>query len=237
MTIHRNISIELPTATLFGDLSIPDRPEGLVLFSHGSGSSRKSPRNGYVADILVHHGFATLLFDLLSEEEDRIPAMRFNIGLLTERLVATTRWIAREKGVEGLPIGYFGASTGAASALRAAAKLPEMVEAVVSRGGRPDLADSELVHVQAPTLLIVGAMDTPVIELNRRAMKRMPCIKEMRVVAGAGHLFEEPGTLAEVAQLASEWFEVYLTSEGHSSSGDKRTNRGSASVSRAVHPR
>lgn len=231
MSDRKSISIPLHNMRLSGDLFIPNRQHGLVLYSHGSGSSRSSPRNAYVSEMLGHNGFATLLFDLLTEAEDQDPQMRFNIELLTTRLVATTRWIAQQEDVAGLPIGYFGASTGTASALRAAVQLPDLVEAIVSRGGRPDLANAELANVKAPTLLIVGAMDSVVIDLNRRAMERMNCIKEMQVVAGASHLFEEPGTLAEVAQLASEWFEAYLYTPQRARTGGDGWIIGSASES------
>lgn len=206
-----SMSIDLPEVRLIGDLTVPDHSKGLVLFSHGSGSGRLSPRNRYVAEVLVEFGFATLLFDLLTVFEDLDEAMRFDIDLLTERLVAVTKWVIHHEAVEGLPVGYFGASTGAASAIRAASRLPKTVTAVVSRGGRPDLAMEALLKLRAPTLLIVGSLDTMVIDLNQRAFRQMRGVKKMEVVEGATHLFEEQGTLTEVARLAGEWFEHYLT--------------------------
>lgn len=200
------MKIPLGKLTLEGDLTIPNNAKGLVLFAHGSGSSRKSPRNRYVAQVLNSGGVATLLFDLLTPEEERVDAvtaeLRFNIDLLTERLVKVTQFILKE----GLKIGYFGASTGAAAALKAAAQLPNEIAAVVSRGGRPDLALERLPQVQAPTLLIVGSLDLQVIEMNKTALKLMRCEKELKIVAGATHLFEEPGTLENVAEVALDWF-------------------------------
>ncbi len=192
----------------------PAKATGLVLFAHGSGSSRHSPRNAFVADALAEGNLATLLFDLLTPEEEaidrRTAALRFDIGLLATRLVAATQWAREDPTVCDLPIGYFGTSTGAAAALIAAATLPREVRAVVSRGGRPDLAGSYLPRVQAPTLLIVGGADDVVIDLNREAAARMTVRHRIEIVPGATHLFEEPGTLAEVARLAREWFARYL---------------------------
>ena len=185
---------------------MPDKATGIVLFSHGSGSSRKSPRNNYVAEILQENLLGTLLFDLLTEEEDRIYENRFNIGLLTRRLIAVTDWVLVYTHGRRLPIGYFGASTGAASALRAAAHFRDKISAVVSRGGRPDLAMEDLPKVTAPTLLLVGGLDTPVIQLNRQAQSQMNAPTELQVIPGASHLFEEPGKLREVAQLTAGWF-------------------------------
>ena len=200
--------------TLEGNLNVPDNPQGVVLFAHGSGSSRYSPRNQFVARVLYDAGFATLLIDLLTareEEEDRITAhLRFDIKLLSERVKGATDWLTLNPVTQNLKMGYFGASTGAAAALVAAAEHPLLVGAVVSRGGRPDLAGSSLTSVQAPTLLIVGSRDTQVIELNRMAFALLRGEKQLEIVPGATHLFEEPGTLEQVAQLASKWFERYL---------------------------
>lgn len=204
------MSIPLPGATLVGDLIIPHHACGLVLFSHGSGSSRKSPRNRHVAEVLRASGLGTLLFDLLTEHEDEVQDLRFDIPLLTERLTAVTRWTHAQPGLEDLSIGLFGASTGAASALQTAALLPMVVKAVVSRGGRPDLALASLPHVKAPTLLIVGGSDGPVIGMNRLALDRLTCAKRLAIVKGATHLFEEPGKLEEVAELAAGWYELHL---------------------------
>lgn len=191
---------------LDGDLTLPSGAIGLVLFAHGSGSSRLSPRNQYVAGVLNGSGIATLLFDLLTPEEDEIYKTRFNIGLLTERLVVSTHRIRERKDVASLSLGYFGASTGAAAALQAAAILGTDVRAVVSRGGRPDLAGDALKKVLAPTLLLVGGNDDEVIELNRLAYAELRCVKKLSIVPGATHLFEEPGTLEDVARQASNWF-------------------------------
>ncbi|AHM61244.1 phosphoribosyl transferase [Flammeovirgaceae bacterium 311] len=195
---------------LEGELILPVDARGLVIFSHGSGSSRHSPRNKQVAGDLQRAGFATLLFDLLTLEEDRVYENRFNIELLTERLVSVTRWTGRQNEVQNLPIGYFGASTGAASALKAAARVGNFVQAVVSRGGRPDLAIPELSGVQTATLLLVGGDDQQVIELNEEAYARLPQPKQLEIVPGAGHLFEEPGKLESVARLAANWYRQYL---------------------------
>lgn len=195
---------------LSGDLVVPAKVKGLVLFSHGSGSSRLSPRNNYVANILQEGGFATLLFDLLTEAEDQLYANRFDIRLLANRLEETTRWILEYPTAKGLPLGYFGASTGAASALKAAADLGDTVKAIVSRGGRPDLAMSVLADVQCPTLLIVGSLDTEVIRLNQQAFEALSGIRQLEIVAGATHLFAEPGKLKEVANLAAGWFTTHL---------------------------
>jgi len=196
---------------LQGELLLPSRPAGVVVFSHGSGSGRRSPRNRYVAGELRRAGFGTLLLDLLTFDEDLDAEARFDIALLTERLSDAVRFAGTQAATRKLPIGLFGASTGAASALRVAAALPESVAAVVSRGGRPDLAGrSALSEVKAPTLLIVGAEDHGVIELNEAALDQMGCEREMVLVPGATHLFEEPGTLEEVARLAAEWFGKWI---------------------------
>jgi putative phosphoribosyl transferase len=208
--LNEEVMIKVEHATLTGDLTIPENARGLVLFSHGSGSSRLSPRNRYVAGLLNEEHFATMLFDLLTEREDVEYAARFNIGLLTSRLIEVTRWALHEPRFGRSHIGYFGASTGAASALRAAAALPERIKAVVSRGGRPDLAQPALRQVTAATLLIVGALDTEVIELNTKAFRSLTCEKQMTIIPGATHLFEEPGKLKEVAEHAVKWYASYL---------------------------
>jgi putative phosphoribosyl transferase len=193
-----------------GDLTIPADPRGIVAFAHGSGSSRLSPRNRQVAQALNNDGFATLLFDLLTPEEELDRANVFDIPLLGRRLAAATGWLRHQPETSRLPLGYFGASTGAAAALIAAADLGHQVSAVVSRGGRPDLAAPRLGEVRAPTLLIVGGLDTQVLELNRQAQRQLRCPNDLEVVAHATHLFEEPGTLEAVARLASDWFARHL---------------------------
>jgi predicted phosphoribosyltransferase/dienelactone hydrolase len=198
-----------------GHLTIPEHPSGVVVFAHGSGSSRFSARNIYVADVLNGSGMATLLFDLLTPEEERDRANVFNIELLARRLVDVTGWLAGQPDTAALPVGYFGASTGAGAALRAAADPAVTVRAVVSRGGRPDLAGESLTKVHAPTLLIVGGRDEMVLELNRRAQAAMPGPCELTVVPGATHLFEEPGTLEKVAVLARDWFINHLSPAAH----------------------
>lgn len=204
------VAITGDSVILEGMLGLPPKAPGVVLFAHGSGSSRLSPRNNYVARVLRNAGLATLLMDLLTEEEDRNYETRFNIDLLTRRLVAATHWIGKQPRTSQFTVGYFGASTGAAAALNAAARLGAAVGAVVSRGGRPDLADS-LDQVRAPTLLIVGGLDTEVIALNRQAYAQLGAEKELVIVPGATHLFEEPGTLERVADLAARWFTRHLT--------------------------
>jgi len=206
-------------AALEGELVLPQSATGIVLFAHGSGSSRHSSRNQFVAQRLQNAGLATLLFDLLTLEEEQVDVVtrqhRFDIDLLTRRLVGATNWLCQQPQTSQLAIGYFGASTGAAAALRAAALLPDKVSAVVSRGGRPDLAMAELSQVQAPTLLIVGGWDEQVIELNRQAQAQLNVKNNLEIVPGATHLFEEPGTLEKAADLAKNWFVVHL----HKSSG------------------
>jgi putative phosphoribosyl transferase len=203
------VQIQAGRAVLSGNLTIPEDTIALVLFAHGSGSSRHSPRNQFVARTLNDAGLATLLFDLLTPEEEAIDTYtrehRFNIGLLTERLVYATKWAKQQEQTPNL-VGYFGSSTGAAAALVAAAEIPQDVGAIVSRGGRPDLAGDALPKVQAPTLLIVGGNDDVVIELNEQARDRMRCEVKLEIVPGATHLFEEPGALEKVAKLASDWF-------------------------------
>src|SRR5437764_12610268 len=210
----RLIQVTANSGPLDGNLNIPERASGIVLCAHGSGSSRHSPRNRYVAQTLRERGLATLLIDLLTPDEERQDMrtghLRFNIGLLAERLVGAADWLAQNPDTQRLSLGYFGASTGAGAALVAAAERPDKVGAVVSRGGRPDLAGPALARVQAPTLLIVGGDDVPVIAMNREALAKLRSIKKLEIVPGATHLFEEPGTLEEVARLASNWFEQYL---------------------------
>ena len=196
--------------TLEGDLRLPQSARGLVVFAHGSGSSRHSPRNRFVAEVLQSAGLATLLFDLLTKEEEaediETGRFRFNISLLAQRLVDATDWLKKHKETGGFNLGYFGASTGAAAALIAAAERPDIIGAVVSRGGRPDLAAEFLPQVKAPTLLIVGGQDFTVIQLNQEAMTRLRVEKKLVIVPGATHLFEEPGALEEAARLAADWF-------------------------------
>lgn len=213
---HAGITVPVGRAELAADLSLPDRALGLVVFAHGSGSSRKSPRNRRVADVLNRGAIATMLIDLLTAEEEAIDArtaeLRFDIGLLTRRLTAITDWVGGQPDLKSLRIGYFGASTGAAAALAAAANRPETVRAVVSRGGRPDLAGLELGRVFAPCLFIVGGDDPVVLRLNREAIAQLPGRTERRleIIPGATHLFEEPGTLDLAAVLARDWFEKHL---------------------------
>lgn len=208
--LQKVVAIPSDHLSLEGGLAIPHDAHGIVLFAHGSGSSRHSPRNIWVAQALYRNGLATLLFDLLSKDEDVLYETRFNIDLLTQRLNAATQWVLKHPETKAFAIGYFGASTGAAAALEAAAALGPKISAVVSRGGRPDLALSSLGRVLAPTLLIVGGNDDQVIELNEQAYKEIKAEKKLAIVPGATHLFEEPGALDEVARLASEWFKQYL---------------------------
>jgi putative phosphoribosyl transferase len=209
------VQIDTGQAVLPGNLHLPGDANALVLFAHGSGSSRHSPRNQFVARTLNDAGLATLLFDLLTHEEEAIDTqtreVRFNISLLAERLVHATKWAKQQPQTRDLRIGYFGSSTGGAAALVAAVSVPQDVGAVVSRGGRPDLAGEVLPKVQAPTLLVVGANDDIVIELNEQARDKMRCEVNLEIIPGATHLFEEPGTLEKVAKLASDWFVTHLT--------------------------
>jgi len=202
--------VKVQAAGLEGELNVPAAATGVVIFAHGSGSSRHSPRNRYVANFLNHGGLATLLIDLLNADKQaadlETTQLRFDIPFLAGRLVAITQWLRQQPQVTGLKTGYFGASTGAGAALVAAAELPLLIHAVVSRGGRPDLAAEALERVEAPTLAIVGGNDPVVLELNRQALARMHCVKHLQVIPGASHLFEEPGALAEVATLARAWF-------------------------------
>lgn len=207
------VLIALDGADHAGELVVPADASGIVTFAHGSGSSRLSPRNRFVADRLHGEGLGTLLFDLLTEDEDRDYEARFDINLLTHRLLGATRWLQEQAAADGLPVGYFGASTGSAAALKAAAQ-NTLVRAVVSRGGRPDLAMDELPLVRAPILLIVGGDDEVVIELNRRAYVHITAVKALEIVPGATHLFEEPGTLNQVARLTANWFAEYLPGAG-----------------------
>lgn len=212
-SIMKKNTIDIPAdgINLRGDLTLLDQTKGLVIFSHGSGSSRLSPRNRFVAGELQKSGFATLLFDLLTPQEDTAFERRFDIGLLTQRLITTTLWIDKQSDYKDLNVGYFGASTGAASALAAAASLGhDMVKAIVSRGGRPDLATGALESVHTPTLLLVGGLDTQVIKLNEMAYEKLNCNKQLKIIPDASHLFEEPGKLEEVTRCASDWFEKYL---------------------------
>jgi putative phosphoribosyl transferase len=199
---------------LIGDLGFPDRSDGVVVFAHGSGSGRHSPRNRMVARVLQRHGMATLLLDLLTLDEERADAatghLRFDIELLADRLGAAATWVSTAPPTTTLPIGYFGASTGAGAALVAAARQPELVAAVVSRGGRPDLAGRHLADVRAPTLLVVGGADTVVLDLNRAAQEQLRVETALEVIPGATHLFEEPGALDQVAEVAAGWFTRHL---------------------------
>lgn len=208
------VEVSAGKVTLEGNLYIPEKAQGVVLFAHGSGSSRHSPRNRYVAQVLQEAGLATLLFDLLTKEEEEADIqsgqLRFDISLLTERLVAATSWLGQNEDTQDLSVGYFGASTGAGAALAAATERPEVIGAIVSRGGRPDLAGEALPHVKAATLLIVGGDDLPVIAINRGALDKLRAEKKLVIIPGATHLFQEPGALEEVARLATGWFLSHL---------------------------
>jgi len=213
--IKREVSIDLAGVTLDGTLVLPKGANGLVLFAHGSGSGRHSPRNRYVAEVLQAKGIATLLFDLLTRREESIDQysgeLRFDIPFLAKRLLGATEWVMSSPDTKDLKVGYFGASTGAGAALVAAGEIPDTISAVVSRGGRPDLAEDALESVKAPTLLIVGGNDEPVIGMNKEALAKLKCLdKKLVIVPGATHLFEEPGTLEEVARIAAEWFNQHF---------------------------
>ena len=212
LEVRSPVSVPFRGFALAGELEMAPRSLGVVIFAHGSGSSRHSPRNQFVARVLRQHGLSTLLFDLLTPEEeaeDQFTAhLRFNIELLAERLLGTTRWYHQRD--RGSPIGYFGSSTGGGAALMAEAQSEIPIAAIVSRGGRPDLAGAALARVQAPTLLLVGSKDSAVIEMNRHACELMSCRRELRLIEGATHLFEEPGTLEQVAQMAGEWFSLFF---------------------------
>jgi putative phosphoribosyl transferase len=216
------VVIDAGGIALEGDLAVPPGARGLVMFAHGSGSSRHSSRNRYVAEELRRGNLGTLLLDLLTPAEEEIDLqtrhLRFDIGLLAERLIGAMRWLDDNDDTRGLAVGLFGASTGGGAALVAAARRPDRVDAVVSRGGRPDLAAGELPHVRAPTLLIVGGRDTLVIELNRQAMRRMKAPVRLEIIPGATHLFEEAGALEQVARLARDWFVRYLASDASAQS-------------------
>jgi predicted alpha/beta-hydrolase family hydrolase len=211
--MHKKLKLPLDQVTLDGDLYLPDHACGLVIFSHGSGSSRFSPRNNFVAQQLQRRNFGTFLFDLLTEMEDQDYSQRFNVELLSQRLVQVTKHFLKDEETKDLPIGYFGASTGAASALIAASLLANKISAVVSRGGRPDLAMDHLSQVKAPTLLIVGGLDTEVIQMNQVAFKKLSTIKRLEIIEGASHLFEEYGSLEQVAVVSGEWFLQYLNAK------------------------
>jgi len=222
---HQNVRILAGPEWIDGDLSLPSPARGLVLFAHGSGSSRLSPRNRFVAAALEQSGLATLLLDLLTPDEEvadlELGHLRFDIPFLAHRLRAATRWVSSRPELARLPAGYFGASTGAAAALVAAAESGDAVKAVVSRGGRPDLAGPALERVEAPVLLIVGSLDSDVLALNRAALARLGKPSQLSIVPGASHLFEEPGTLAEVARLAAEWFCLHLDAAWATSPADR----------------
>jgi putative phosphoribosyl transferase len=210
--INEEILIPAGAVSVTGNLIIPENAKAIIVFSHGSGSSRLSSRNKFVAEVLQKNGFGTLLFDLLTLQEDLDRNKRFDIALLTERLTQVTEWLLREERTKGLDIGYFGASTGAAATLEAAAQLGDQVKAIVSRGGRPDLAAHKLPVVTAPTLLIVGSLDYEVIQLNELAFNLLKAEKEITIVKDATHLFEEPGKLEEVSEIALGWFQKHLQS-------------------------
>jgi dienelactone hydrolase len=213
---ERPVRLVVDGTPIEGNLVIPKKARGIVIFAHGSGSSRSSPRNRFVAGVLQKSGLATLLFDLLTPKEENIDSisghLRFDIDFLARRLIGAIDWTSRNKDTRTLAIGCFGASTGAAAALVAATERPQTIKATVSRGGRPDLASDYLPWVKSPVLLIVGSLDTQVIEFNRQAMERLNSVKQMELVPGATHLFEEPGTLPQVADLAATWFIKYLGS-------------------------
>lgn len=234
-TKEHEVQVLAGPVTLEGSLGIPEAAKGIVLFAHGSGSSRHSPRNQYVAKVLRRAGLATLLIDLLTAEEETIDFqtahLRFDIGLLAKRLVGITDWLIKNPDTRNLNIGYFGASTGAGAALVAAAERSKIIGAVVSRGGRPDLAGSwALQKVQAPTLLIVGGNDYPVIEMNQEALNHLRAEKKLVIVRGATHLFEEPGKLEEVAQLASDWFVRYLLTKHEANNISKSRKEGTIEI-------
>jgi putative phosphoribosyl transferase len=223
--VERDVRVPAGDVELAGTLAVPEGAGGVVLFAHGTGSGRHSPRNRFVAGVLQEAGLGTLLVDLLTEDEEREDArtghLRFDIGLLAVRLAAATAWLREGSETGGLQVGYFGASTGAGAALVAAAERPQDVAAVVSRGGRPDLAGDALEAVRAPTLLVVGSLDEPVLRMNREALARLRCEKELRIVEGATHLFEEPGTLEQVAELARDWFAARMPGSLDSAEGTR----------------
>jgi len=216
-SLHAEVKIRTGDVMLTGELTLPTNAPSIILFVHGSGSSRHSVRNRYLASVLQAAGFGTLLFDLLTEDEEAIDShnghLRFDIGLLAERLIQVTHWVQANPSTENLLIGYFGASTGGAAALVAAAVLGRQISSIVSRGGRPDLAADALTAVKSPTLLIVGGFDGAVLELNRQALAQLLCEKALHIVPAASHLFEEPGKLEEVASIARDWFKRTLTAD------------------------
>ncbi len=213
-TTSREVRISVDSIALPGELSVPGGAEGLVLFAQGSGSGRHSPRNQYVAQVIREAGIGTLLFDLLTHEEEKIDLqtrhLRFDVALLARRFVGATEWVKKQKETTHLRIGYFGASTGGGAALIAAAEMGDEIGAVVSQGGRPDMAGEALSRVVSPALLIVGGLDDVIIRLNEEALGKLQRIKELKIVPGATHLFEEPEKLEEVARLAADWFQRYL---------------------------
>lgn len=206
----QEVTIQVKNSSLVGELTIPFNSNALVIFSHGSGSGRNSPRNQKIAQYLHQKRFATLLMDLLTEEEDTIYQNRFDITLLSNRLIEVTKWVQVNSLTRNFKIGYFGASTGVSSAIKAAVVLADDIKAIVSRGGRPDLAMDVLEKLVTPTLIIVGSLDTDVLALNKKSFENMHCIKKMKIIQGASHLFEEPGKLELVAALSTSWFEQYL---------------------------
>lgn len=218
--VNKSVRIPVGGVLLEGELRLPENAPGVVLFAHGSGSSRHSPRNQFVAGVIREASIGTLLFDLLTNDEERqdtaFGVLRFDIALLAKRLVGATRWIEKQPETSGLKVGYFGASTGGGAALVAAAELGVGIAAVVSRGGRPDLAGDALPKVKSPTLLVVGGYDEMVISLNDDAFAKLRCEKDFRIVLGATHLFEEPGTLEQVAQISANWFSKHM---GNSNNG------------------
>jgi putative phosphoribosyl transferase len=208
--MEKEVNIVVDSLSLPGTLVLPERASGIVIFAHGSGSSRFSPRNRFVAEVLHKAELGTLLFDLLTREEDQVYENRFNIELITDRLAKATIWLAQQEEARDLDFGYFGASTGAAAALKAAARLDGRIKAVVSRGGRPDLAMDVLPQVESPTLLIVGGFDEVVLGLNQQALEKLKAVKHLEIIPGATHLFEERGTLEQAANAAASWFKKYL---------------------------
>lgn len=218
--MKQELKIKFDHITLTGELSLPENATGLIIFSHGSGSSRFSPRNNFVAQYLNKKGLATFLFDLLTREEDQDPLLRFDVGLLANRLVEVTRFLMKSPLTKDLSLAYFGASTGAASALIAASVLQNKIKVIVSRGGRPDLAMDFIKKVKAPTLLMIGGLDHQVIALNEQAYQNLPGSKCMRVIQGASHLFEEPGALEKVAHYSAEWFVQHFRDKKNQPSQD-----------------
>lgn len=208
--IEKHVHMSIGSVSLGARLTVPAEAKKLVVFAHGSGSSRFSPRNNFVSEVLAAHGFGVLSMDLLTPTEDLSPKNRFNIELLATRLISARHWIGEQELLRDFSIGLFGTSTGAACALKVAARLGPEIKAVVCRGGRPDLAEEELARVQAPTLLIVGGSDPAPVELNQQVLAKLSCIKRLEIIPGAAHLFEEPGTLDQVAYMANAWFVKYL---------------------------